>query len=186
VLGETPTEVYSAHFTNEQFHDLTSSKSFPSAATSILGFGLKFIPVPKKSIRQTNVDEAIKCFDREFYLKVHFADDDAEEDKESVEKLQVNSTWKPDQPPYRITQRLVQFEVPSHSSSAHNAENQISQNSKQVFYNRFAATPTSSLPKLTRTSVQSAMIQSNISVGLLTSTSPTLRPTCKFQKAMHS
>ncbi len=89
---------------NKQFHDLTSSKSIPSAATSILGFGLKFIPVPKKSIPQTNVNEAIKCFDCNFYLKVHSADDDAEEDKESVKKLQVNSTWKPGQPPYKITQ----------------------------------------------------------------------------------
>ncbi len=87
VLGETPTEVYFAHFTNKQLHELTSSKSIPSAATSILGFGLKFIPIPKKSIPQTDVDEAIKCFNRHFYLKVHYADDNAEEDKEAVKKL---------------------------------------------------------------------------------------------------
>jgi hypothetical protein len=110
VLSKTPTEVYFAHFTNKLFHNLTSSKSIPSAATSILGFGLKFIPVPKKSIRQTDVNEAIKRFDRNFYLEVHFADDNVEEDEESVKKLQVNSTWKPDQPPYKITQRLGQFE----------------------------------------------------------------------------
>ncbi len=78
---------------------MTSGKSIPAAPTSILGFGLKFIPVPKKSIRQGDVDVAIKCFDRDFYLKVHFADDDAEKDEEAVEKLRVNSTWKPDQPP---------------------------------------------------------------------------------------
>jgi hypothetical protein len=86
VLGKTPTEVYVAHFTNKQFHDLTSSKSILSAATFILGFGLKFIPVPKKSIRQTNVDKAIKCFDCDFTLKVHFTNDNGEEDKESVKK----------------------------------------------------------------------------------------------------
>jgi hypothetical protein len=85
-------EVYFAHLTNKQFHNLTSSKLIPSATTSILGFGLIFIPVPKKSIHQANVNEAIKRFDRNFYLKVHFADDDGEEDKESVKKLQVNST----------------------------------------------------------------------------------------------
>jgi hypothetical protein len=104
VLSKTPTKVYFAHFTNKQFHDLTSGKSIPAAATSILGFGLKFIPVPKKSIRQDNVDKAIKRFDRNFYLKVHFANDDAKKDKEAVKKLRVNSTWKPDQPPHKITQ----------------------------------------------------------------------------------
>jgi hypothetical protein len=104
VLGKTPTGEYFAHFTNKQFHDLTSGKSIPAAATSILGFGLKFIPVPKKSILQVNVNEAIKRFDRNFYLKVHFADDDLEKDEEAVEKLRVNSTWKPDQPPHKITQ----------------------------------------------------------------------------------
>ncbi len=110
VLGKTPTRVYFAHFTNKQFHNLTSGKSIPAATTSILGFGLKFIPVPKKSIRQDDVDKAIKCFNRDIYLKVNFADDDAEKDKEAVKKLQVNSTWKPDQPPHKITQRLGQFE----------------------------------------------------------------------------
>jgi hypothetical protein len=88
VLGKTPMEVYFAHFPNKQFHDLTSSKSIPSAATSILGFGLKFIPVPKKSIRQTEVDEAIKRIDCDFYLKVHFANDDAEEDKDQLENCE--------------------------------------------------------------------------------------------------
>jgi hypothetical protein len=104
VLGKTPTGVYFAYFTNKQFHDLTSGKSIPAAATSILGFGLKIIPVPKKSIRQDDVDKAIKRFDHDFYLKVHFVDDDAEKDKEAVKKLQVNSTWKPDQHPHKITQ----------------------------------------------------------------------------------
>ena len=70
VLGETPTGAYFAHFTNKQFHDHTTKKIIPAAASMVLGFGLKFIPVPKKSIRQDNVDEAIKRFDRDFYLKV--------------------------------------------------------------------------------------------------------------------
>jgi hypothetical protein len=51
VLGETPTEAYFAHFTNKQFHDHTTKKIIPAAALTVLGFGLKFIPVPKKSIR---------------------------------------------------------------------------------------------------------------------------------------
>jgi hypothetical protein len=50
VLGKTPTGVYFAHFTNKQFHDFTTKKIIPAAASTVLGFGLKFIPVPKKSI----------------------------------------------------------------------------------------------------------------------------------------
>jgi hypothetical protein len=68
VLGDTPTGVYLSHFTNKKFHDLTTKKSIPAAAATVLGFGLKFIPVPKKSIKQDDVDEAIKRFDRDFYL----------------------------------------------------------------------------------------------------------------------
>jgi hypothetical protein len=48
VLGETPTGVYFAHFvTNKQFHDHTTKKIIPAAASTVLGFGLKFIPTPK-------------------------------------------------------------------------------------------------------------------------------------------
>jgi hypothetical protein len=67
VLGKTPTGVYIAHFTNKQFHDHTIKKIIPAATSTVLGFGLKFIPIPKKTIRQDDVDEAIKQFDRDFY-----------------------------------------------------------------------------------------------------------------------
>ena len=111
VLGDTPTGVYLSHFTNKKFHDLTTKKSIPAAAATVLGFGLKFIPVPKKSIKQDDVDEAIKRFDRDFYLKVFFADsDDDDDDEDPIEKLRVNSVWKPDQPPHKITQRIGEFE----------------------------------------------------------------------------
>ena len=72
VLGETPTGVYFAHFTNKQFHDFTTKKIIPAAASTVLGFGMKFIPVPKKSIRQDDVDECIRRFERDFFLKVFF------------------------------------------------------------------------------------------------------------------
>ena len=51
VLGNTPTGAYLSHFTNQKFHDLTTKKSIPAAVATVLGFGLKFIPVPKKSIK---------------------------------------------------------------------------------------------------------------------------------------
>jgi hypothetical protein len=76
VLGNTPTGVYFSHFTNKYFHDLTTKKSIPTAAATVLGFGLKFIPVLKKSIHQNNLGKAIKQFNQDFYLKVFFANDD--------------------------------------------------------------------------------------------------------------
>jgi len=101
VLGDTPTEVYLSHFTNKKFQDLTTKKSIPAAAATVLGFGLKIIPVPKKSINQDDINEAIKIFDRDFYLKVFFADSDNDsDDEEPIKKLQVYSVWKPDQPPH--------------------------------------------------------------------------------------
>jgi hypothetical protein len=112
VLGETPTGVYFAHFTNKQFHDFTTKTIIPAAASTVLGFGLKFIPVPKKSIHQDDVDRAIKRFNQDFYLKVFFANDDkTPDDVETIKKLRVNSSWIPDQPPFRITQRLGNFEM---------------------------------------------------------------------------
>jgi hypothetical protein len=68
VLGNTPTGVYFSHFTTKHFHDLTTKKSIPAAAATVLGFGLKFIPVPKKSIHQNNDGKAIKRFDQDLYL----------------------------------------------------------------------------------------------------------------------
>jgi hypothetical protein len=55
VLGKTPMGVYFAHFTNKQFHDQPTKKIIPAAASTVLGFGLKFIPIPKNpSIRITS------------------------------------------------------------------------------------------------------------------------------------
>jgi len=80
-------------------------------AATVLGFGLKIIPVPKKSINQDDVDETIKKFDRDFYLKVFFTDsDDDSDNEEPIKKLRLNSVWKPDQPPHKITQCIGEFE----------------------------------------------------------------------------
>jgi len=108
VLGDTPPDVYFAYFTNKTFHDLTPGKSLPAAAAFLLGFRLKFIPVPKKTLRPNDIDEGIDRFNLCMFLKIHFAEDD--KDNEPYEKLQVKSTWKPDQPPFGICQRLGNFE----------------------------------------------------------------------------
>jgi hypothetical protein len=47
LLGNITTTEYFYHFTNKSFHDPTNGNSIPAAAASILGYGLKFIPVPK-------------------------------------------------------------------------------------------------------------------------------------------
>jgi hypothetical protein len=60
VLGNTSTGVYFTHFTNKHFQDLTTKKSIPTTAATVLGFGLKFIPIPKKSIHQDDVNKAVK------------------------------------------------------------------------------------------------------------------------------
>jgi hypothetical protein len=65
-----------------------TKKSIPVAAATFLGLGQKIIPVPKKFICQDDINEAIKQFNRDFYLKVHFANDDADtDDEEPIEKL---------------------------------------------------------------------------------------------------
>jgi hypothetical protein len=108
VLGDTSPDVYFSHFTNKTFLDLNPGKSLPVAAAFLLGFGLKFIPIQKKSLRLNKIDEGINRFNRDMFLKIHFAGDD--EDDEPYEKLQVKSTWKPDQPPNKIPSRLSKFE----------------------------------------------------------------------------
>jgi hypothetical protein len=108
VLGDTSPHVYFSHFTDKTFHDLTPGKSLPVAAAFLLGFGLKFIPILKKCLQLKEIDEGIDRFDREIFLKVHFAGDD--EDDEPYKKLRVKSTWKPDQPPNKILSQLSKFE----------------------------------------------------------------------------
>jgi hypothetical protein len=119
---------------------------------TVLGFGLKFIPIPKKSIHQDDVDKAVKQFDQDFYLKVFFAINNKNLDnKEPIEKLQVNSVWKPDQPPHKITKCIGDLEEPSQETSAPNAENPTLQSSKPPSSSRSAATKILSLPRPTRT-----------------------------------
>ncbi len=95
MLGDMSPDVYFSHFTNKTFHDLTPGKSLPTATAFLLGLGLKFIPVPKKSLGLREIDEGIYHFNHDMFLKIHFAGDD--KDDVPYEKLQVRSTWKPDQ-----------------------------------------------------------------------------------------
>ncbi len=151
VLGKTPTGVYFTHFMNKQFHDLTMKKFIPVAAATVLNLGLKFIPVPKKSIRPDDINEALKQFDRDFYLNVHFANDDADSDNEEpIEKLQVNSKWMPDQPPLILLNVLAILKEQLQGTSDLDAGNPTFHNLKPKFFSRFATMKISSLPTPTR------------------------------------
>jgi hypothetical protein len=152
VLSKTPTGVYFTHFTNKQFHDLTTKKSIPTAAATVLGLGLKFIPVPKKSIRPDDIDEALKQFDRDFYLNVHFAYDNVDSDNEEpIEKLQVNSKWMPDQPPLILLNISAILKEQLQEISNLDAGNPTFQNSKPKLSSRFATIKISSSPMPTKT-----------------------------------
>ncbi len=109
VLGNTSLDVYFSHFTNKTFHDLTSGKSLLAAAQYLLGFGLKFIPVPKKLSRPIDIYQGIDRFDQDMFLKILFAGDDNENNKQPHKKLQVKSKWLPDQPTLKILSRLSAF-----------------------------------------------------------------------------
>jgi len=40
---------------------------------------LKFIRVPKNSLRPNDIEEGIDRFDRDMFLKIHFAEDDEDD-----------------------------------------------------------------------------------------------------------
>ncbi len=81
VLGDTTTLEYFDHFTNKSFHDLTTGKLISAAATScILGNGLKLIPNPKISTHRDNIDKAMRQFTCDAYLKVLFANKEANDE----------------------------------------------------------------------------------------------------------
>jgi hypothetical protein len=77
--------MFTSPYTSKTFHDLTPGKSLPAATEFLLGFGMKFIQIPKKSLQPNDINEGIDCFDRDMFLKIQFARDD--EDNKPYEKL---------------------------------------------------------------------------------------------------
>jgi hypothetical protein len=77
------------------------------SAASILGNGFKFIITPKKSIKADEVRNSIERFSRSIDLKTHFSND--EKDDTTIERLRVNSEWRPDDTPLDIQQRVSAF-----------------------------------------------------------------------------
>ena len=100
MLGNTTPECYFYHLTNKTFHDLTDRRLLPTAATSILGMGMKFIPTPQWTPHPDVVNESIDWFECNLGLKVFFAGD--EDITRTPEKLRVKSTWRAPLPPRRV------------------------------------------------------------------------------------
>jgi hypothetical protein len=64
---------------------LTPGKSLPMAAEFLLGFGLKFIPIPKNPFKRMITMKASIILTLTCSLKLYFAGDD--EDDKPYEKL---------------------------------------------------------------------------------------------------
>ncbi len=86
VLGNTTPECYFYHSTNKTFHNMTDGRSLPTAATSNLGMGMKFIPTPQWTPPPDVVNESINWFECNLGLKVFFTGD--EDITRTPEKLQ--------------------------------------------------------------------------------------------------
>jgi hypothetical protein len=109
VLGNTTPECYLHHSTNKTFHDLTNGRLLPTAATSILGMGMNFIPTPSWTPSPDKVEHSIDRFECNISLKVHFTGDDSDYGLKKIEKLRIKSMWRAPLPPLQIDSRIVKF-----------------------------------------------------------------------------
>jgi hypothetical protein len=109
VLGDTPIIKYFSSFANKSFHDYTTGGSIPPAAALILGNKLKFIPTPKRLLKQDNIDTTTNRIRCEIYLKVYFSGEDMENDK--IKPLCICSEWIPDKDdiPEEVRQQISNF-----------------------------------------------------------------------------
>ena len=108
VLGDTPAREYFSEYTNKKFHDFTTGGTIPPSASSILGNGLKFIPVPRMNTNLDDIGFTLKRLERDVQLKVFFADDDLEGNN-VIEPLRINSEWVPDSTPEDVKRRIESF-----------------------------------------------------------------------------
>ena len=108
VLGDTPPGYYFNSPSNLAFHDLTIGKALPPAAHAVMGLWDRFIPTPSTTTKRVIAIEAFERLDRDVSLKVYFAGDTLLEP--SKNKLYVNSTFCPSQPPLKVNSRLKAFE----------------------------------------------------------------------------
>jgi hypothetical protein len=106
-LGNTPPSAYFPPVANLAFHDLTTKGILPPMANTLLGLGFKFIPTPKVNPSPDEQDKTLSRFERDFSLKVFFAEDT--DDASTSNNLQVKSNWQPPPPPRVIETRVHRF-----------------------------------------------------------------------------
>jgi hypothetical protein len=109
VLGNTTLEYYFHHSTNKTFHNLINSRLLPTAATSILGMGMNFIPTLSWTPSPDKVEHSIDHFKRNIALKLHFAADDGDYRLKKTKKLRIKSTCRAPLPPCQIDLRISKF-----------------------------------------------------------------------------
>ena len=110
-LGDMPFWYYTARPTNLAFHDLTQpTTETPKNLASLLGLGLKFIPVPRTTPPWPKLkDGCVDRLDRDMRLRYHFAGQPSNHDPNNP--MYVRSQWTP-KPwlfPKKLRSRLQSF-----------------------------------------------------------------------------
>jgi hypothetical protein len=96
---------YFARPTNLAFHDLTPGKVMPTAAKSLLGLSMKFIPTPKYTTHHMIL--SLNRFQCDIVVKTYWVGNKSIEPltkTDKAPKLYVRSKWTP--PPWDIPKEL--------------------------------------------------------------------------------
>jgi hypothetical protein len=79
-LGDMSSGCYFLKASNSTFHHLTRDQALPPTAASLLGLGLKFIPMPKMLPSAMDITPSLNCIERDINLKTFFARQSDDED----------------------------------------------------------------------------------------------------------
>ena len=105
-MGGTSPGCYFLKAMNNAFHDLTGGKLLPVTTQSLLGLGLKFIPIPRYAPSAMDVASSFDRIERDIGLKTFFAGHDRGKE---IPKLRTKSTWRPPLPPHQVDYRINNF-----------------------------------------------------------------------------
>jgi len=111
ILGNTKTNSFFNKVSNLAFHNLTKTQSLPNNAHLLLGLGLKYIPTPKQNINENILATTTSRLERDFGLKVFFADEQDDQASYPQTQLRVKSNWRAPLPPLELDNRLSNFTV---------------------------------------------------------------------------
>ena len=106
VMSKISPGCYFSKLTNSAFHNLTGKTSLPATTRSLLGLGLKFIPVPRIAPTAMDIEPSLDRFERDIGLRTFFAGRNQEKD---IAKLRATSIWRPPLPPQQVDYRVNNF-----------------------------------------------------------------------------